>query len=79
MPNLTKYNRKTSSGYRDLFQLKKLKLPQLDCPTRWGSTFNMIDQLNKAKYILKLIESVENKTDDENFEENDFLWNFIDS
>ncbi|XP_018795159.1 PREDICTED: uncharacterized protein LOC108972800 [Bactrocera latifrons] len=77
--NLTKYIRKPSNGYRDLFELRNFTLPQLDCPTRWGSTYNMIDQLNKAKSILSLIETVENNSQDEHIVVNELLWDFMDS
>ncbi|XP_049302982.1 uncharacterized protein LOC115065771 [Bactrocera dorsalis] len=77
--NLAKYIRKPSNGYRDLFELRNFTLPQLDCPTRWGSTYNMIDQLNKAKSILSLIETVENNSQDEHILVNELLWDFMDS
>lgn len=76
---MTKYIRKPSHGYREAFDFSKLKLPQLDCPTRWGSTYEMIDRLNKAKDVLSEIEAIENKTDDENFDATSMLWEFIDS
>uniref|UniRef100_A0A0A1WM76 Zinc finger BED domain-containing protein 4 n=1 Tax=Zeugodacus cucurbitae TaxID=28588 RepID=A0A0A1WM76_ZEUCU len=77
--NLTKYILEPSNGYRDLFELRNFTLPQLDCPTRWGSTYNMIDQLNKAKSILSLIETVENNSQDEHIVVNKLLWDFMDS
>ncbi|XP_037937263.1 uncharacterized protein LOC119670896 [Teleopsis dalmanni] len=55
--NMTKYVRKPSNGYREIFEFKKLPLPQLDCPTRWGSTYHMVERLNKAKDILSHIAS----------------------
>ncbi|XP_037932575.1 zinc finger BED domain-containing protein 4-like [Teleopsis dalmanni] len=75
--NMTKYVRKLSNGYREIFEFKKLPLPQLDYPTRWGSTYHMVERLNKAKDILSHIESVENKTEDENFDANKCFWNFM--
>ncbi|XP_053968436.1 uncharacterized protein LOC128869858 [Anastrepha ludens] len=77
--NLTKYIKKNSNGYREIFELKKLALPQLDCPTRWGSTYNMIKNIYNSKDVLVNIESVKNKSQDENFELNDDLWAFIKS
>lgn len=75
--NLTKYIRKTSNGYREIFQLKGLKIPQLDCPTRWGSTYAMLQDLLAAKYVLTKIESIKNKSEDENFEIDALFWDFI--
>lgn len=77
--NMTKYIRKPSNGYREAFEFRKLKLPQLDCPTRWGSTYEMIDRLNKAKDVLSDIEAIENKTEDENFDASSMLWEFVES
>ncbi|XP_036323039.1 uncharacterized protein LOC118736966 [Rhagoletis pomonella] len=77
--NLTKYVRKTTNGYRDIFELKQLKMPQLDCPTRWGSTFTMVENLKAAKDVLTKIESVKYKSQDENFEIDDSFWEFIGS
>lgn len=77
--NLTKFIRKTSNGYREIFEIKKFKIPQLDCPTRWGSTYTMLANLKAAKDILTKIESVKNKTQDENFEFDDSIWDFIES
>lgn len=37
--NLVKFIRKPSNGYKEIFELKGLTLPQLDCPTRWGSCY----------------------------------------
>lgn len=51
----------------------------MDCPTRWGSTYNMIDLLNKAKAILGPIETVENKSKEDYFVVNEQLWEFMDS
>lgn len=75
--NLTKYIRKTSNGYREIFELKKLKIPQLDCPTRWGSTYNMLEDLILARDVLAKVASLKNKNEDENFEIDSSLWEFI--
>ncbi|XP_050338888.1 zinc finger BED domain-containing protein 4-like [Bactrocera neohumeralis] len=77
--NLTKYIKKTSNGYREIFELKKLKMPQLDCPTRWGSTFSMLENLIEAKDILSKIESIRNKTPEENFDIDSSFWEFIET
>lgn len=75
--NLVKFLRKNSNGYKDLFELKSLKIPQLDCPTRWGSTYLMISCIKNAKEIIDTVESVSNKTSEENFEINEEFWNFV--
>ncbi|KAI8116030.1 hypothetical protein CVS40_11824 [Lucilia cuprina] len=45
--NVSKFIKKSSNGYHEIFELKSLTLPQLDCPTRWVSTNNMIKLLKK--------------------------------
>ncbi|KAI8126496.1 putative AC transposase [Lucilia cuprina] len=77
--NIVKFLRKNSNGFKDLFEIKSLKLPQLDCPTRWGSTYNMIKDLQNAKEIIESVESVEHKSSDESFKINSDFWEFIDS
>nr|XP_041632974.1 uncharacterized protein LOC121502915 [Drosophila kikkawai] len=77
--NLTKYIRKASNGYRETFELKKLKMPQLDCPTKWGSTYTMLQNLLEAKDLLRKIESVKNKTDEDNFDMDSSFWDFIET
>jgi len=39
----------------------------------------MVDQLNKAKSVLGLIETVENKSRDDDFLVNEIVWNFMNS
>ncbi|XP_073829183.1 uncharacterized protein [Musca autumnalis] len=77
--NFTKFIRKTSNGFRDAFELRSLKLPKLDCTTRWGSTYKMIQSLLAAKEALIEVESITNKSSEENFENNDSLWEFMES
>ena len=77
--NLTKYLRKISNGYREIFEFRKLKIPQLDCPTRWGSTYTMLQSLLEAKDVLSNIASIKNKSEEENFEIDDVFWDFIES
>ncbi|XP_037941172.1 uncharacterized protein LOC119674121 [Teleopsis dalmanni] len=77
--NLVKFIKKNSNGYREIFELKKLTLPQLDCPTRWGSTYNMVEKVYAAKEVLDNVESVQNKSLDENFELCDEFWEFVKS
>ena len=75
--NLVKFLRKNSNGYKDLFELKSLKIPQLDCPTRWGSTYLMISCIQNSKEIVETVESITNKSSEENFEINEDFWNFV--
>ncbi|XP_018783167.1 PREDICTED: uncharacterized protein LOC108965306 [Bactrocera latifrons] len=77
--NMTKFIRKTSNGFREIFELKQLKMPQLDCPTRWGSTYMMLKDLLVAKDELTEIESTENKIEEDNFEVDASLWDFIEN
>ncbi|XP_028898464.2 zinc finger BED domain-containing protein 4 [Zeugodacus cucurbitae] len=77
--NMTKFIRKTSNGFREIFELKQLKMPQLDCPTRWGSTYTMLKDLLVAKDELTEIESTENKIEEDNFEVDASLWDFIEN
>ena len=63
--SLTKYLRKISNGYREIFEFKELKIPQLDCPTRWGSTYTMLQSLLEAKAVLSNIASIKNKSEEE--------------
>ena len=66
--SMTKFIRKTSNGFREIFELKQLKIPQLDCPTRWGSTYTMLNDLLVAKDVLTKIESTNTKIEEDNFE-----------
>lgn len=75
--NFTKFVRKTSNGHRDLMELRKLRIPQLDCATRWGSTYKMILDLYKAKDVLENVDSISNRSEDENFVVNNRLWEFM--
>lgn len=78
--NFVKYIfKKNTNGYREIFEIKKLNLPQLDCPTRWGSTYNMICSIYKAKEILEHVDSITNKSHDENFELSSDFWDFVSS
>jgi len=77
--NFTKYVRKPSNGFKDMFELKNIKLPQLDNTTRWGSTYKMLESLLAAKDVLMEVESIRGKNSEENFENNEGLWDFIES
>ncbi|XP_037950632.1 uncharacterized protein LOC119681494 [Teleopsis dalmanni] len=77
--NLVKFIKKNSNDYSQIFELRNLALPQLDCPTRWGSTYNMIEKVYAAKEILGNVESVQNKSLDENFKLTDDFWDFVNS
>jgi len=58
-----------------IFKLEiKKQLTQLDCPTRWRSTFKLIDALSKTKDVLCNIETIDNKTEDESFNANFAMW-----
>lgn len=49
--HFTKFLRKPANGFRYLFEVNKIRLPQIDCPTRWGSRFRMINDLKSAKTL----------------------------
>lgn len=51
--NLVKYLRKSSNGFRALFETNNLSLPRIDCPTRWGSTFRMIKDLQLVSALIE--------------------------
>uniref|UniRef100_A0A1I8PD83 HAT C-terminal dimerisation domain-containing protein n=1 Tax=Stomoxys calcitrans TaxID=35570 RepID=A0A1I8PD83_STOCA len=55
--NLTRFIKNPLNGYEATFELKGLALPQLDCATRWGSTYKMIQTLKNAKDVLVEIEN----------------------
>ncbi|KAM7358160.1 uncharacterized protein ACRADG_003215 [Cochliomyia hominivorax] len=52
------------------FEDKNLKLPQLDSPWKWGSTYNMINNLNDCLHVLETTVEVPYRL-------NDNLKNFI--
>lgn len=41
----------------------KIKKPELDCPTRWNSTYNMLETLLKCKDIICYLSLAENNVD----------------
>lgn len=50
--NFTKFLRKPANGLRYLLEVNKIRLPQIVCPTRWSSTFSMINDLKLAKLFI---------------------------
>ncbi|XP_017140741.1 uncharacterized protein LOC108154836 isoform X1 [Drosophila miranda] len=76
--NLTKYIRKPSNRYHETFEQKQLKMPQLDCPTRWGSTYAMLEHLKLAKDVIPKNESVRSNIQDGSYVIDSF-WEFIES
>lgn len=46
--NLVKLLRKSSSGYRSLFEVNQIRIPQIDCLTRWRSTYKMISEVKST-------------------------------
>lgn len=59
--------------YRNTFSANEKRKPFLDVPTRWNSSFEMINCLTTQKeFITDLI------SDDANFKISDELWTFID-
>ncbi|XP_036329024.1 uncharacterized protein LOC118741222 [Rhagoletis pomonella] len=75
--NLTKFILHPSNGFTDVFELTNFQLPQIDYPTHWGSTYEMIEAMISAKEILASVDSVEDKTVEENFHNDDSLWDFM--
>ncbi|XP_046807300.1 zinc finger BED domain-containing protein 4-like [Lucilia cuprina] len=73
--NFTKFLRKQTNGFRCLFELNKVRVPQIDCPTRWGSTYQMIKDLKTAK---PFIETQGNTTSLDLFDVNEQFWKNVD-
>lgn len=76
--NFTKFLRKPSNGFRYLFEINKIKIPQIDCPTRWGSTFKMIMDLKAAKPFIEQQDIARNSTSEDFFGVNEMYWKTVD-
>lgn len=60
--------------YRKLFSISKRNKPKLDCPTRWNSTYMMVQSIFKEKdFIMALGDGEDQIIDDDMW---DFLKNF---
>lgn len=72
--NLVKSIRKSSNGYLEIFEQNKKSVPTLDCATRWGSTYLMLQNLMNAKTIIDEIKNVSSNNEDDMTDEH---WNFV--
>ncbi|XP_067617601.1 uncharacterized protein [Eurosta solidaginis] len=77
--NLIKYIRNPTNGLHEFFAQNKLALPQLDCTTKYGSTYNMMADILNAKTVLVNIANIKHEISQEKFVINDELWFFIKS
>ncbi|XP_065361596.1 uncharacterized protein LOC135955200 [Calliphora vicina] len=73
--NLTKAINDKSNIFYEKFEQSNLKIPQLDSPWKWGSSFTMMNDLNEARFILGNIKYEQ----PDQFNLNDNLLNFIDA
>ncbi|KAE9523319.1 hypothetical protein AGLY_016267 [Aphis glycines] len=62
--------------YIYLIKKEKLKLPILDCPTRWHSTFDMIERLQHLKAFIQNMAANDSKL--RKFELSHFEWQQVD-
>lgn len=76
--NFAKFLRKPANGFRYLFDINKVRIPQIDCPTRWGSTFKMINDLKNAKPFIEHQEFTRNTTSEYFFDINETFWKTVD-
>jgi hypothetical protein len=80
---ITKHVRKSSSGFRSIIADQKLSLPIIDGPTRWLSTYLMIDSIRHLKEVLpavlEYITTSNNKTTKIALNLNSDFWSFIDA
>ncbi|XP_073829553.1 uncharacterized protein [Musca autumnalis] len=77
--NIVMFIRKNINGYKDLYKSRDIKIPQLDCPYRWGSTYEMLIDIKNSKELVDSMTTVHHKTEEEYFTINEELWHFIES
>ncbi|XP_053951090.1 uncharacterized protein LOC128858666 [Anastrepha ludens] len=75
--NFIKFIRNPANGIKEAFELRNIQLPQLDCYTTYGSTYEMIVTLLAAKDILIDVEPIGSNATDEHFHNNNSLWDFM--
>ncbi|XP_005177488.1 uncharacterized protein LOC101896684 [Musca domestica] len=77
--NFAKYLNDESNGYYKIFEDQNLRVPQIDSPWRWGSTYNMMNDLYMARNVLQNVKFEQVSSPEDQFKVNDNLWAFIEA
>ncbi|XP_037807532.1 uncharacterized protein LOC119600994 [Lucilia sericata] len=75
--NFVKYLNDTTNGCYEIFEQNNLKIPQLDSPYKWGSTYEMIHDLHLARNVLSHLTYPKLEHPEDQFNVNEQLWLFI--
>ncbi|XP_023303115.2 uncharacterized protein LOC111685109 [Lucilia cuprina] len=75
--NFVKYLNNTANGCYEIFEENDLKIPELDSPWKWGSTYEMINNLHLARNVLCQLKYPKFEHPEDQFNVNDQLWLFI--
>ncbi|XP_073836253.1 uncharacterized protein [Musca autumnalis] len=75
--NFAKFLNDESNGYYQIFEENNLKVPQVDSPWRWGSTYDMINDLFMARGVLQNTKFEPIASSEDQFTASDDMWEFI--
>ncbi|KAM7358156.1 uncharacterized protein ACRADG_003211 [Cochliomyia hominivorax] len=77
--NFVQFIGDSNNGFDEIFEQNNLNIPELDSPWKWGSTYEMIYDLQQARSLLSDIDYPKDENPEKQFEVNDDLWHFVDA
>ncbi|XP_037881437.1 uncharacterized protein LOC119632553 [Glossina fuscipes] len=77
--NLARFLSNPSNGYYELLESKELRIPKVDSPCVWGSTYVMMEALKATAVVLRNIKFEPLEQEEDKFNLNEDLWSFIES
>lgn len=77
--NMARFLSNPSNGYCELLESKEMRIPKVDSPCLWGSTYAMIEALKATTHVLRNIKFEPLEQEEDKFNLNEDLWSFIES